>query len=89
MLALVQEERGEASGGVDGVVVRKLGSDKVLIPVVVVGADVGTEDLDHRPIGSLGLSVSLGVTSRGHVEVGLESALQLDPEIACELGVSV
>ena len=89
VLTRVQEEGGETGGCVDGVVVRELGGHEVLIPVVVVGADVSAKHLNHGAVGSLGLAIRLGVTSRGHVEVSLEGALQLDPELARELGITV
>ncbi len=89
MLSTVQEEGSEASGGVDRIVVGKFCSDKVLIPIIVVRTDVGTQHLDHSAIGSLRLSDGLGVTSGRHVEMGLEDALELDPEVARELGISV
>jgi hypothetical protein len=86
---IVGKEGGLLGGGVDRVVVGKLGDGEPWGPVGVLGGDIGTEDLFDGAVGNLRLAVSLGVMRGGEVEFGAKGREDGLPEIRGDAGVTV
>ena len=61
MLARGQVEGGEASAGLDTVVVHEFSRHEVIIPRVAKGRDVCTQHVLNSLIGAFSLSIRLGV----------------------------
>ena len=62
--AIVEEEGGKASGGLDGVVVCIGHEGKMLIPVPQILADVLAQELSDAANGPFSLATGLGVEGR-------------------------
>ena len=72
VVALVGEERGNASSGTRGVVVRELCQGQEIRPVVLLIIAVGPEILLQRLVSSLSLTVTFWVITGGEMELHIQ-----------------
>ena len=89
MLAIVEEERREASGGGDGVVVRELQQGKDNVPLIGGGVDERPKHLLDGAVGALGLAIGLRMICGGEGESGAEVLMESLPKCTCKAGVTV
>jgi hypothetical protein len=71
--------------GVDG----ELSNGQQLFPVVMLGVDKVPKHLLELPIGTLSLSISLGVVCGGQVELGTQKLKKTSPKLGQKPSVSV
>jgi hypothetical protein len=89
MEPVIQEERGRPSTHVMGIVDGKLCAREFLIPVSLGPADVHAEHVFQDAIHSLGLTIGLGVISRGKPLPGTQRGTECPGELAGEQGIPV
>ena len=89
VVTVVQVKGGEASGGVDSVVVSELDGGEVGPPVVLEGVDVVSKAGENDLVRVLGLAVGLGMVGGGHVERGVGEGGEGGPEGGGEARVAV
>ena len=89
METIVGEKGGLVGGGVNMVVVGKLGDGEPGGPIVVKRGDIGTEDLLDGAVDVLGLAIGFRVMRGGDVEFGAKGGEEGLPEGGGDAGISV
>ena len=70
---MVKVERGEASAGLYAIVVSKLSSNEMFIPIRLMRSYISSEHVFNRAVGTFCLAVCLRVMRCGHVEFGAKA----------------
>ena len=65
MVSFVSKEQGDSCGGIRGIVIGELGDRKQIQPIVLLVVAIYSEVLFQGLFHSFGLSVALGVITRG------------------------
>lgn len=89
VMAMIEEEGRETSGGRDGVVVRELQQGKDNVPLVGGGVNERPKHLLDGAVGTLGLAIGLGMICSGEGESGAEVLMESLPKGTCKAGVTV
>lgn len=86
---VVQIEWGETGAGLHAVVVSKLGSHEVVIPMLLVGGDIGTQHVLNCSVSTFCLPICLGMVGCGHFECSAEASKECSPKMRGESGIPI
>jgi hypothetical protein len=89
MVALVGEERGDASSFIRGIIVGKLCKWEELSPIILLIITINAQVLLQRLVHSLSLSTPFGVIAGSEVEADVEGSAERMEEVRNELQTPV
>jgi len=89
MVTFVSEERGNASSGIQSIIVSEFHQQEEFGPIVLLIVAIDSNILFQGLIHSFSLSISFGVITGGKMELHIQSCSERSEEVGYKLGALV